>query len=102
MVPCLSYLASLRRTDSGPALSVKTEEDWFKPENQQWVLEHRLASLVRDHIEATDGGKDTSFTVHELTMAHCDFVYWKGLWEVIKNAGSAPFVGQLEAIAQVV
>lgn len=79
-----------------------SESDWFKPENQQWVLERRLATLVKAHMEASDAGKDTSFTVHELTMAHCDFVYWRGFWDVIKKAVDAEFVRQLEALAQVV
>lgn len=53
-------------------------------------------------MDATNLGKDTSFTVHELTMAHCDFVYWRGFWEVIRRSSGSDFYKQLEALAQVV
>ncbi|KAK2743235.1 hypothetical protein FQN57_004924 [Myotisia sp. PD_48] len=99
-VPCLSYL-SLLRQGSTSTLSVANESDWFKPENQKWVLVHRLMTLVRDHIEATQKGQDTSFTVRELTMAHCDFVYWEGFWEVVNQAASTGFIGELRTLAQV-
>jgi acyl-CoA oxidase len=106
-VRCLSYLSFLRndtklwsRNDTN--LSAATEADWFKPDKQRWVLERRLATLVKNHIDASNAGKDTSFTVHELTMAHCDFVYWQGFWDVVNRAAGAEFVPQLEALAQVV
>ncbi|ODH48454.1 hypothetical protein GX48_05431 [Paracoccidioides brasiliensis] len=100
-VPSLSYLSFLRKPESGIKLSVSSESDWFKTEAQQWVLERRLATLVKTHMEASEAGKDTSFAVHELTMAHCDFVYWRGFWEVIKEASGTEFIQQLEALAQV-
>lgn len=100
-VPCLSYLAFLR-SENNQELLVASEADWFKPDNQRWVLERRLATLVKNHIDDTNAGKDTSFTVHELTMAHCDFVYWQGFWDVVNRAAGAEFTGQLEALAQVV
>ena len=53
-------------------------------------------------MNASNAGKDTSFTVHELTMAHCDFVYWQGFWDVVNRATGSEFIGQLEALAQVV
>ncbi|KAI1940088.1 hypothetical protein LOZ66_002523 [Ophidiomyces ophidiicola] len=100
-VPSLSYLGFLRHSDAGGKLDVASKLDWFKHGNQQWVMEHRLASLVKAHFEATKNGKDTSFTVHELTMAHCDFVYWRGLWSIVDKVSSSEFHPQLEALAQV-
>ncbi|KAI1996765.1 hypothetical protein LOZ51_002927 [Ophidiomyces ophidiicola] len=100
-VPSLSYLSFLRHSDAGGKLDVASELDWFKHGNQQWVLEHRLASLVKAHFKATKNGKDTSFTVHELTMAHCDFVYWRGFWSIVDKVSGSEFHPQLEALAQV-
>lgn len=100
-MPCLSYLGFLRSENDQP-LSATSEAGWFKLDVQRWVLERRLAALVKDHIDATNAGKDTSFTVHELTMAHCDFVYWQGFWDVINRAEGAEFREQLVTLAQVV
>lgn len=99
-ISSLSYLAVLRNPHEQDALAVTTESDWYNPDNQRWVLEKRLASLVQDHIESTAAGKDTSFSTHALTMAHCDFVYWKGLWDVIDKADQ-DFQEPLKAVAQV-
>lgn len=99
-MPCLSYLAFLR--SKNPILLANSDADWFKLENQRWVLERRLATLVKYYMNASNAGKDTSFTVHELTMAHCDFVYWQGFWDVVNRAAGSEFIGQLEALAQVV
>ncbi|KAI2081686.1 hypothetical protein LOZ36_006150 [Ophidiomyces ophidiicola] len=100
-VPSLSYLSFLRHSDAGGKLDVASELDWFKHGSQQWVLERRLASLVKAHFKATKNGKDTSFTVHELTMAHCDFVYWRGFWSIVDKVSGSEFHPQLEALAQV-
>lgn len=100
-VPSLSYLSFLRENVSQGQLSVSSERDWFHLDNQRWVLEHRLAALVKQHIQDTNRGIDTSFTVHHLTMAHCDFVYWRSLWEVIHNADES-FKAELDSLAQVV
>lgn len=101
-VPSLSYLNIIRNPDAAGKLNVKFESDWFEPLNQRWVLERRLAALVKDHLEATSSGKDTSFTVFELTMAHCDYVYWRGFWDVISKATSADYYPQLESLFRVV
>lgn len=101
-VPSLSYLGFLRRPEQRRKLAVSSESNWFELDNQRWVLEGRLATLVKAHMEATNAGKDTSFTVHKLTMAHCDFVYWRGFWDVVDRAGNAEFVEELKALAQVV
>ncbi|KMP01882.1 acyl-coenzyme A oxidase 1 [Coccidioides immitis RMSCC 2394] len=100
-VPSLSYLSFIRNPDAAGILTAASESDWFKLENQQWVLERRLATLVRAHLDATVCGKDTSFTVHELTMAHCDFVYWRGFWDVVRKTVGSEFYGPLEALAHV-
>jgi acyl-CoA oxidase len=80
---------------------VKTKADWFLPENQRWVLERRMAYLVRQHMRATEAGKDTSYSVHALTMAHSDYTYWKGFWDVVKGANTS-FAKSLKPMAQVV
>jgi len=100
-VPCLSYLTVLRDPTRSGNLAVTIQNDWLKQENQKWVIENRLAVLVNRHIQDTKKGVDTSFSVHALTMAHCDFVYWRGLWDVIGNADPA-FIKPLESLAQVV
>jgi acyl-CoA oxidase len=74
---------------------------WFEYGNQKWVLERRLTLLIKSHMDDTDRKKDTSFSVHSLTMAYCDFVYWRGLWEVVRNS-KVGFNNVLESLAQVV
>ena len=99
-IPSLSYLETLRNPPDYRRLSVAAEADWHKPQNQRWILEKRLAFMVQDHLEATSAGKDTSFSSHALTMAHCDLVYWKGLWEIAADA-DPQFREPLTGIAQV-
>lgn len=86
-ISCLSYLEVLRNPPSD-ALAVYSKSDWCKAENQRWVLERRLSHLVDEHRKDTEAGRDTSFTVHALTMAHCDFVYWQGFWGVFSSCPS--------------
>jgi acyl-CoA oxidase len=99
-ISSLSYLDVLRNPQDQDSLSVTAESDWYWPDNQGWVFEKRLATLVQDYIESIRAGKDTSFSSHALTMAHCDFVYWKGLREAIDKADQG-FQEPLEALAQV-
>ncbi|KAJ3529548.1 hypothetical protein NM208_g9704 [Fusarium decemcellulare] len=96
----LSYLRLLRDSSSRTGLNVVSASEWLELENQRWLLEHRLAILVNQHIKDTEKGLDTSFSVHHLTIAHNDFVYWSGLW---KMAGKAPesFRPLLTSVAQV-
>lgn len=98
-VSCLSYLDVLRNpTDRG--LTVKSNVDWYLRQNQRWVLERRLSHLVNEHIKDSKARKDTSFSVHGLTMAHCDLVYWEGFRDVASSCDpklSAP----VEALGQV-
>lgn len=99
-VSALSYLGVLRDAPK-TKLGVRSKSDWFILENQKWVMERRLAYLVQQHMKATKAGKDTTYSVHELTMAHSDYTYWRGLWEVVNNVESniAP---SLKALSQVV
>ncbi len=101
IVPSLSYLSLLRNPAATGLLNVDRQRDWFNTDNQKWVLEHRLVVLVKRHMDDTIRGIDTSFTVHALTMAHCDFVYWNGLQELIADA-SPLFKEELESLAHVV
>lgn len=84
-VPTLSYLTKLRDRQSVTAPSINSEADWYRPEVQRWALEERLIHLVDQHIEDTDAGRDTSYSCHALTMAHGDFVYWKGFYDVLQQ-----------------
>jgi hypothetical protein len=60
-------------------------------------------TLVQQHMEDTDAGKDTSHACHALTMAHGDFVYWKGFWEVVDNVPSSEeYKEPMVALAQLV
>ena len=41
--------------------------------------------MVRQHISDTAAGLDTSYSSHALTMAHCDFVYFQSLQDLISR-----------------
>jgi acyl-CoA oxidase len=104
-LPTLSYLSILRdgsqRKQGSPGMNSVT--DWFNKETQQYALEQRLVSLFQNHLEDTEAGKDTSYTCHSLTMAHCDFVYWRGLQEIISRLEheNASFIAPMKSLAQV-
>jgi acyl-CoA oxidase len=104
-LPTLSYLSILREggSNSNSSLPVHTIEDWFKASIQKAALEQRLGNLVQQHIEDTAARKDTSYSSHSLTMAHCDFVYFNGITDVVRQleeAGAA-FASTIKATAQV-
>ncbi|KAH8811027.1 acyl-CoA dehydrogenase/oxidase C-terminal [Xylogone sp. PMI_703] len=82
-LPSLADLTILGHATSNRNI-VQSKVDWLEYKNQKWVLEERLVRLIKSHMEDTEKGKDTSFSVHALTMAYCDMVYWKGFWEVVK------------------
>lgn len=84
-IPTLAYLTKLRDRQSVQAPKIETEKDWCRPEVQRWALEERLIQLVEQHIEDTEAGRDTSYSCHALTMAHGDFVYWKGFRELLSS-----------------
>lgn len=84
-LPTLSYLTKLRDRSKLSVPRIESEQDWYRPEVQRWALEERLVNLVQQHIEDTEAGRDTSYTCHALTMAHGDFVYWKGFSELLSN-----------------
>lgn len=104
-LPTLSYLSLLRdgTRDRSETPPVKTAKDWFNQENQTWALEQRLSNLVQQHIEDTDAGKDTSYTCHALTMAHCDFVYFRQLLDIVQRleAAKESYAPAMRATAQV-
>ena len=84
-LPTLSYLSKLRDRSSVSQPKIESDEDWARPEVQRWALEERLVSLVQQHIEDTEAGRDTSYSSHPLTMAHGDFVYWNGFYELLSD-----------------
>jgi acyl-CoA oxidase len=98
----LSYLSFLRQKDPPKPIEVHTVEDWLHRDVQSFVLEQRLVVLVQNHVDDTNADKDTSFSTHALTMAHGDFVYWKGFWNVIDQNADVEFLPSLVALAQVV
>jgi hypothetical protein len=100
-LPTLSHLSILRDNSSRPGVVVEAKEAWFEYDNQKWVLEGRLILLVKSHMQDVENGKDTSFSVLALTMAFCDVVYWKGMWEVVRSCDEE-FKVKLESLAQVV
>ncbi|KAK5206367.1 hypothetical protein LTR41_007805 [Exophiala xenobiotica] len=97
----LSYLSFLRQKDPPKPIDVRKVEDWLHRDVQSFVLEQRLVALVQNHMDDTSAGKDTSFSTHALTMAHGDFVYWKGFWNVIDQNTDVEFLPSLVALAQV-
>lgn len=83
--PTLSYLSKLRDRSQLSMPEIESEQDWLRPKVQRWALEERLMNLVQQHIEDTEAGRDTSYACHALTMAHGDFVYWKGFEELLSE-----------------
>ena len=102
-VPTLSYLAKLRDRSTLAGPKIESERDWFRPDIQRWALEERLVNLVQQHIEDTEAGRDTSYSVHALTMAHGDFVYWNGFFELLSDLEKSqpPFLEQVKSLFQV-
>jgi hypothetical protein len=66
-------------------LEARSAEFFLNPRNQEDLLEHRTALLARRHISDTRTGTDTSYDVFQLTMAHADLVYWRGLQSKAKD-----------------
>ncbi|KAI1612554.1 acyl-CoA dehydrogenase/oxidase C-terminal [Exophiala viscosa] len=97
----LSYLSFLRTREPPEPIKVHTTADWLLRDRQRFVLEQRLVTLVQNHMDDTEAGKDTSFSTHALTMAHGDFIYWKGFWNVVDHNGNEDFYPSLNALAQV-
>lgn len=102
-LPTLSYLSKLRDRTALSGPKIESEQDWFRPDVQRWALEERLVNLVQQHIEDTEAGRDTSYSCHALTMAHGDFVYWKGFSELVSELEkSCPsFLQPVKALFQV-
>jgi acyl-CoA oxidase len=102
-LPTLSYLTKLRDRSKLSAPRIESEQDWLRLEVQRWALEERLVNLVQQHIEDTEAGRDTSYACHALTMAHGDFVYWRGFSELLEDmeGKSVPFSEPVKALFHV-
>ena len=102
-LPTLSYLSKLRDRSALSGPKIESEQDWLRPDVQRWALEERLVNLVQQHIEDTEAGRDTSYSCHALTMAHGDFVYWKGFYELLSELEKSrpPFLEPIKALFQV-
>jgi acyl-CoA oxidase len=87
-LPTLSYLSILRHDlgqNQAKPPPIKLSRDWSSKDTQKWALQVRLSNLVRLYIEDTNASRDTSYSSHALTMAHCDLVYWNGLQDVVEG-----------------
>lgn len=86
-IPALSYLALLRNAPRmSQRLDSRASNSFLAPEIQEALLERRCALLAKRHIKDTEEGKDTSYDVFQLTMAHADLTYWRGLRSQIRHA----------------
>lgn len=98
----LSYVARVR---NGAKMSQKAQSrdasSWFDPRLQEDFLEHRAALLAKRHLDDVSRGKDTSYDVFDLTMAHADLTYWRGLRAQV-DQGPRNDRETLEALANVV
>lgn len=102
-MPAMSYLerlrdptfrnAKLRRMD-GP-------DSWLNQDIQLEMLERRAAILAARHLADTKLGRDTSFSVFELTMAHGELVYWRNLQAQLLGV-PAESKDAMQSLAQVV
>ncbi len=102
-LPTLSYLSKMRDRNALVQPKIESQDDWYRPEVQRWALEERLVNLVQQHIDDTDAGRDTSYACHALTMAHGDFVYWKGFKELLSELEkqNCPFIEPVKSLFQV-
>lgn len=82
-------------------IQIASPDAWLSPDVQEEVLEHRAALLAKRHLDDAGRGKDTSYDVFELTMAHADLIYWRGLQAQI-NQGPEADKATLEALSNVV
>ncbi|KIW94371.1 uncharacterized protein Z519_04347 [Cladophialophora bantiana CBS 173.52] len=87
-LPSFSYLSVLRDATSPQPLCIRSPSDLLMRDAQSFILEQQVAILVQQHMEDTKAGRDTSYACHALTMAHGDFIYWKGFWEAVDNIPS--------------
>jgi hypothetical protein len=101
-IPALSYLQRLRKPEPFHiGLDTTSSRAWYDPELQEAVLECRAAILASRHLEDHSQQKDTSYETFELTMAHADLTFWRGLREQLSQ-GPAESKEALEAIFQLV
>lgn len=86
-IPALSYLTLLRRPrQMSQKLGEGTAGSLLVPETKEGILEYRAAILARRHILDTEQGKDTSYDVFQLAMAHADLTYWRSLQKKLCEA----------------
>ncbi|KAF9889040.1 hypothetical protein FE257_008017 [Aspergillus nanangensis] len=85
-VPALSYLALLRNPQRmSQKLASHSADSFLSPDVQEDLLERRAALMAKRHIRDTEEGKDTSYDVFQLAMAHADLTYWRGLQSKLRN-----------------
>ncbi|PGH20094.1 hypothetical protein AJ80_03662 [Polytolypa hystricis UAMH7299] len=86
-LPALGYLRRLRKpTAYQQRLRQDESQAWHDRAVQDDVLEQRVSILAGQFLEDTRKGKDTSFQVLELTMAHTDLHYVRGLYSALESS----------------
>jgi hypothetical protein len=83
-------------------LNARDSDAFFLPNVQEDFLEHRAALLARRHVKDVEDGKDTSYDVFQLTMAHADLTYWRGLQDQLKRASRQPYEPAIKALVNLV
>ncbi|OCT53160.1 putative peroxisomal acyl-coenzyme A oxidase 1.2 [Cladophialophora carrionii] len=100
----INALSYLRRLRDHKILSQRTQvasvDAWSSPRVQEDFLELRAALLAKRHLDDVAGGRDTSYDVFELTMAHADLTYCRALQAQVKQSPNEDRPA-LEALANV-
>ncbi|EXJ63786.1 hypothetical protein A1O7_00121 [Cladophialophora yegresii CBS 114405] len=100
-ISALPYLGRLREhTKMSQRLQVAGVDAWSSPQVQEGFLELRAALLAKRHLDDVAGGRDTSYDVFELTMAHADLTYCRALQAQVKQSPTEDRP-TLEALANV-
>ncbi len=85
-ISALSYLGRLRNSDkSSLSFEIASTNAWTEHRIQEDVLELRAAILAERHLSDVAAGKDTSYDVFELTMAHADLTYCRALQAQVEH-----------------
>lgn len=88
-ISALSYLSRLRDDQKmARRAKIASIDAWLGLGAQEDFLEHRASVLARRHLHDTTEGRDTSYDVLQLTMAHADLTYWRGLQSQIRHVPS--------------
>ncbi|KAJ9608524.1 hypothetical protein H2200_007512 [Cladophialophora chaetospira] len=82
-------------------LKITSAGAWSSPETQEDVLELRAALIAQRHLSDVAEGKDTSYDVVELNLAHADLTYCRALQAQLEHAADG-FKRTLKTLANLV